>query len=88
LLLAEDCPCNPTAFFRGREFAHVHPADDGSFYMVLTLDDCVHVLQQGWRERHPLAARGEIMLNAVMIHALRDDSEIDVVLDITQAALK
>jgi hypothetical protein len=38
-------PCNAAGFLRGTEFAHVHPPVDGSFYMVLSEDDCAYLLQ-------------------------------------------
>ncbi len=87
LFLSQECSCNADIAAVGREFAHVHPPSDGSFHMFLSLDDCMHVLKQGWGELHPLAAKGEIPLNAVMIYAPRTEAEIDIVLDITRAAL-
>ena len=39
----------------GREFAHLHPASDGSLHMVLLLDVVEDVIENGWAEQHPLA---------------------------------
>lgn len=81
-----DGPCNERAFLRGREFAHVHPPEDGSFHMVLSPEDCEHVLATGWGELHPLAARGQIEKTTVMVYAPRDEAEVETVLAITGAA--
>ncbi len=87
LFLSQECLCNADVATAGREFAHVHPPHDGSFHMFLSLGDCLHVLEQGWGELHPLAAKGEIPLSAVMIYAPRNEAEIDIVLEVTRAAL-
>jgi hypothetical protein len=80
--------CNTRfGFMRGREFAHVHPADDGSFHMVLAPDDVATVLLHGWGELHPLVPSGRILPTAVMVYAPRDDAEIDTVLTIVAASL-
>jgi len=87
LFLREDVPCNHDAFFGGREFAHVHPASDGSFHMILSEADCAEVRARGWGELHPHAEAGRIQRTAVMIYAPRDDDEIATVLAIARAAL-
>lgn len=56
LFLTCEAPCNERAFLRGREFAHLHPPEDGSFHMILSPEDCDLVLASGWGELHPLAA--------------------------------
>jgi hypothetical protein len=86
LFLKEDAPANCDAFFKGREFAHVHPASDGSFHMILSEGDCARVLEAGWGELHPLAELGKITPTALLVYAPRDDEEIETVLAIAQAA--
>ncbi len=85
-LFLGDGPCNEDACLRGREFAHVHPPEDGSLHMILSPEDCEHVLATGWAELHPLAARGEIQKTTVLVYAPRDEAEIETVLAITRAA--
>jgi hypothetical protein len=86
LFLNCEGPHHPAAFLRGSEFAHVHPASDGSFHMILSAQDCSHVLERGWGELHPLAAAGKIHPTVIMIYAPRDEDEIDVVLSIVAAS--
>lgn len=86
LFLPESQPCNCDAFFKGREFAHIHPPHDGSFHMILSEVDCAHVLEQGWGELHPLAAEGRIQPTVTLIYAPRDDDEIGIVLAIAAAS--
>ncbi len=88
LFLDDRFPCNEHAFMTDREFAHVHPSSDGSFHMVLSPDDCAHALEQGWGELHPLANSGRIPPTVAMVYAPRDETEIDVVLDIARASLE
>lgn len=86
LFLPMCAQCNEAAFFRGREFAHIHPPNDGSFHMILSEPDCVHVVDQGWGELHPLAKTGAIQLTATMIYAAREEHEISLVLEIAAAS--
>jgi hypothetical protein len=79
-------PCNEGAFLRDREFAHLHPPEDGSFHMILPRAECNAVLEAGWGELHPLAASGQFHPTALMIYAPRDEREIETVLAITLAA--
>jgi hypothetical protein len=74
------------AFLRGTEFAHVHPASDGSFHMVLSQRDCDHVIARGWGELHPLARIGRIHPTVTMVYAPRDDQEVETVLSIVLAS--
>jgi hypothetical protein len=88
LFLPDECPCNPEAFFRGREFAHVHPLNDGSFHMSLSQPDCDHVIERGWGELHPYARTGQIQPTVAMIYAPRDEAEVDTVMAIARASLQ
>jgi hypothetical protein len=75
-------------FISGREFAHLHPATDGSFHMALAPDDVAEVLIRGWGELHPLASTGKILPTIAMVFAPRNEQEIDIVLKIAAAALE
>ncbi len=67
----------------GREFAHVHPAYDGSSHMMLPLAAVEELIAKGWGgEPHPMASTGYIPANAVMAFAPRDEAEIDVMIKI------
>ena len=89
-LFLPQCPaCNDRyGFIHGREFAHLHPADDGSFHMALAPDDLQSVLARGWGELHPLVPSGRVLPNVAMVFAPRDESEVQVVLDIAAASMR
>jgi hypothetical protein len=42
----------------------------------------------GWAEQHPVARRGDIPPNAVMIYAPRNDTEREVVAHLVKAAYR
>ncbi len=88
LWLNENQACNcANGFMIGREFAHVHPAYDGSLHMALSEADFQHVIDQQWGEQHPLAGRGAIPHSIALVYGPRNDEEIDTVLSIVQASL-
>jgi hypothetical protein len=74
----------PEAFMIGREFAHIHPAYDGSLHLMLPLPLAALVIDRGWGELHPVARMGLIPATAVMIFGPRDAAEVDVVWQIVQ----
>lgn len=84
-LECEGC-ADASVFLRDKEFAHVHPAVDGSFHAVLSPADCEAVLEQGWGELHPWAVSGRIQPNVVMIYAPRSLEEIDVAMRLVEAS--
>lgn len=64
----------------GTEFAHLHPdGDDQSLHVMLPPDLVAEAIDAGWAEQHPVAPRGGIPRNAVMLYAPRDDHERAVV---------
>lgn len=63
----------------GHEFAHLHPPYDGSLHMMLPLDVAEEVVQKQWGEWHPVALRGLIPRNAVMVYGPRSPEELEVV---------
>lgn len=80
---------NATASLRRKRSTlrpHVHPAYDGSMHMMLPREDVHEVLEKGWGELHPMALKGLIPPNAVMIFGPRDEAEVDVVVQIIAAS--
>jgi hypothetical protein len=83
LVLPRPHACGPReAFMIGREFAHVHPAYDGSSHMMLPLAAVEELIAKGWGEQHPMASAGYIPANAIMAFAPRDEAEVDVMIKI------
>lgn len=70
------------AFMIGTEFAHVHPAYDGSLHLTLPEETAAHLEELGWGELHPLARRGHLPMTIILIYAPRDQVEFDHVLAI------
>jgi hypothetical protein len=67
-------------------FAHLHPGADESLHAMLPPALAEEAIEAGWAERHPVAARGLIPGNAVMLYAPRDDAERAVVEGMIRAA--
>lgn len=74
------------AFLMGGEFAHLHPAYDGSLHLTLPPAMAAAVVRQGWGEPHPLAARAGGPPGLVMVYGPRDAGELDVVWGIVRAS--
>jgi hypothetical protein len=87
LTLASGEPVGPPeAFLVDREFAHLHPAPDRSLHAMLPLDVANEAIELGWAETHPVARRGLIPPNAVMLYAPRDDAELAVITGLVESA--
>lgn len=85
--LEESCHAGPAnAFMAGREFCHIHPASDGSLHLNLPKEVLHAAIEKGWAESHPLAARGIIPMNVVMVYGPRDASELEVVKALIRAS--
>jgi phospholipase/carboxylesterase len=76
----------PAGFMLEREFAHVHPAYDGSLHMALPPAIVDKVIENGWAERHPLAGRHGLPNNIVMVYGPRDDAELEIVVALVRAS--
>lgn len=74
------------AFMIGSEFAHFHPGHDQSMHVMLPPDLLSAAIDAGWAEQHPVARRGLLHANAVMLYAPRDDEERTVIADLVRAA--
>lgn len=69
----------PEAFMRGTEFAHLHPAYDGSLHLALPTDVARGVITAGWGEHHPLVEQGVMPSTQLMVYGPRDRDELEVV---------
>ena len=74
------------AFMVGTEFAHLHPAYDGSLHVVLPEAAARQLVDLGWAEFHPLVAQGLMPPTNVMVFGPRDTAELDVVWTVVQAS--
>jgi Family of unknown function (DUF5519) len=76
----------PAGFMIEREFAHLHPARDGSLHMALPPAIVDTVIDNGWAERHPLAGKHGLPNNIVMVYGPRDDAELEIVAALVSAS--
>jgi phospholipase/carboxylesterase len=76
----------PGGFMIEREFAHLHPARDGSLHMALPPGIVDAVIENGWAERHPLAGKHGLPSNIVMVYGPRDDAELEIVFALVSAS--
>jgi hypothetical protein len=67
------------AFMVEREFAHLHPARDGSLHMALPRRRAETAIAAGWAELHPIARLGYLPQTVVMVFGPRDDAELEIV---------
>jgi phospholipase/carboxylesterase len=61
----------PEAFQVGREFAHLHPPEDGSLHMTLPREVAETAFAQGWGEPHPISG-------TPLIFGPRNEAELEV----------
>jgi Family of unknown function (DUF5519) len=69
----------PEAFQAGREFAHLHPVEDGSLHMKLPDAIAAEAYAKGWGEPHPV-------VGTPLIYAPRDQAELEVVWRLLKAS--
>jgi hypothetical protein len=72
----------------GREFAHIHPLPDGSLHAALPPEVAQEAIRKGWAEQHPVTCMGYIPQNVVMIYAMRDAQEIEVIVGLVVEAYR
>lgn len=60
------------------EFAHLHPAHDGSLHLALPPALAADLIAHGWGVAHPLAGL-RVTPGMVMVFGPRDDAELEVV---------
>jgi len=72
------------------EVCHIHTSDR-SMHMNLHPDDIKEVLEKGWGQRHPMAWKGwvrsPVPTTFTMIYAPRDESDLQIVCKIVEAAI-
>ena len=73
-------------FMVGREFAHLHPASDGSLHLSLPSAVVGTVVDNGWAEYHPLAGKHGLPTNIVMVYGPRDEAELAIVAALVRAS--
>jgi hypothetical protein len=69
-----------------REFAHLHPPQDGSLHMSLPPDIVQAVIDNGWAEYHPLKGQYGLPTNIVMVYGPRDEAELAIVALLVRAS--
>lgn len=68
-----------------REFAHLHPATDGSLHLVLPPDQAADLVAKGHGRMHPWAGT-RLAVGFVMVFGPRDDDEMTMVSQIVEAS--
>ncbi|MCH9807744.1 MAG: DUF5519 family protein [Alphaproteobacteria bacterium] len=82
LHLCDHCPGGPSAAFqRNREFAHLHPPNDGSLHITLPRKIYDDVIAKGWGEPHPVSG-------TMMVWGPRDEAELEIVWSLVQASYR
>jgi hypothetical protein len=69
----------PEAFQAEREFAHLHPPEDGSLHMTLPPEIAEEAFEKGWGEPHPYSG-------TPLIFGPRDEHELEVVWRLLRAS--
>lgn len=69
------------AFMVGREFAHLHPAQDGSMHATLPGQVRAAAIAGGWAEPHPL-------VGTPMVFGPRDAAELEIIWQIFLASYR
>lgn len=76
------------AFFGGREFAHIHPPNDGSLHLSLPRKWVKDVVGRGWGDPHPMARMSGSAENILLVYGPRNEDELDIVYNIVLASYK
>lgn len=71
----------PEAFQCRTEFAHLHPAHDGSLHATLPAEVYDDALEKGWGDPHPLSG-------TMMLFGPRNEQELEVVWQLVQASYR
>ena len=88
LLLDRGTAAGPDAAFLlpdDGEFAHQHPAPDGSLHVVLPDAQAYDALAKGWAVAHPLAGV-RVAPGMVLVYGPRDQAEVEIVAGIAAAS--
>ena len=74
------------AYMIETEFAHLHPAYDGSLHMCLPEEAAAEVVSKGWGQLHPEVLTGERPATLIMVYGPRDAVELEVVWTLLQGS--
>jgi len=66
-----------------KEFAHLHPVEDGSMHIALPAAHAADLVAKGWGRAHPLAGT-RLTPGFVMLFGPRDDEELAIVASIVE----
>lgn len=81
-------PAGPAEAFlvpQAAEFAHLHPAYDGSLHLALPVDQATDLVARGWGTPHPWAGT-RLTPGFVMVFGPRDRDELEIVAGIVAAS--
>jgi phospholipase/carboxylesterase len=86
-VLAPDATGPEEAFLvpSAREFAHLHPAYDGSLHLVLPVDLAADAVAKGWAQVHMLAGI-RLSPGFVLVYGPRTEAELEVVACLVEAS--
>lgn len=70
---------DPMRFQGHREFAHMHPHEDGSLHLMLPATVMAAVEEAGWGVRHPVQ-------RSTLVYGPRDRSELEVIWHLAQVS--
>ena len=70
---------------QGREFAHLHPAYDGSLHLALPPEAAADLVAHGWGVPHPWAGT-RLAAGFVMLFGPRTEAELETVLGVVTTA--
>jgi hypothetical protein len=67
-------------YLKGTRGELIHPHDEGSTHLVLSLSDASRAIELGWAERHKLSGAFSEVLpwGYVLIYAPRNDTEFEI----------
>lgn len=85
LMLDTDGPAEAFLVPSAREFAHLHPEDDGSLHLALPMPLAADAVAKGWAQAHPLAGV-RLTPGMVMVYGPRDAAELETVAGIVEAS--
>jgi phospholipase/carboxylesterase len=80
-----DGPAGAFLVPQGREFAHLHPAYDGSLHLALPPEQAADLVAHGWGVPHPWAGT-RLAAGFVMLFGPRTEEELEVVLGVVTTA--
>ncbi|UUZ61231.1 luciferase domain-containing protein [Nocardioides sp. B-3] len=84
---AADGPDDAFLVTEVKEFAHLHPEQDGSLHLALPLDLAGDAIARGWAQSH-MWAGVRLSPGFLMVYGPRDEAELEVVAGIVEASYR